>query len=326
MNEIPEHSSWQIRDSSKLDDYITCARKYFFCHVLGWRIDAAQHDLYFGESWHKAREYMLLNGYDDVKGAYGAFLEHYRKEFHPDTDNLYYPKTPDAVLLAVVNFAEKYKRDLVENEVLYTEISGSVPIDEVRVLYFRMDSVLRNKEKGYIFSWDHKSTKRFSRQWEERFHLSLQNGTYTHCLYCMYPEEMRAGLIKGVEFCGTQFEYLKRGSKDRPAGYYTNFKRVPAWKSPEQMNVWLWNTVDLLDDLDRDMDRLFHCRESDPVMQAFRMNPESCTKYWGCVWHDYCMTWSNPLQHCFEPPLGFRQEFWDPREMETTNKMNLEWR
>jgi len=119
---------------------------------------------------------------------------------------------------------------------------------------------------------------------------------------------------------------LKRGSKDRPAGYYTNFKRVPAWKSPEQMNVWLWNTVDLLDDLDRDMDRLFHCRESDPVMQAFRMNPESCTKYWGCVWHDYCLSWGNPLRHCYEPPLGFRQEFWNPIEMETTHKMDLEWR
>jgi len=142
----------------------------------------------------------------------------------------------------------------------------------------------------------------------------------------MYPDEMKAGLIKGVEFCGTQFEYLKRGSKARPAGYHIDIKRVSAWKEPRQMNVWLWNMVDLLDELDRDMERLAECKESDSVMMAFRQNPGNCTNYWGCMFHDYCMSWDNPLQQCFEPPLGFREEFWDPREMETTNKMKLEWK
>jgi len=142
----------------------------------------------------------------------------------------------------------------------------------------------------------------------------------------MYPEEMKRNLIKGVEFCGTQFEHLKRGSKDRTAGYHIGFKRVKAWKLPNQMNSWLWNTVDIVDDLERDMDRLSHCTDSDLIMQAFRMNPESCTKYYGCMFHDYCMSWDNPLRCCDEPPLGYREEFWDPRTMETTNKMDLEWR
>lgn len=326
MHPVVEHPSWQIRDPSKLDDYYDCARKFFFAHILGWQYDAPQHDLYFGECWHVVREYMLLKGYNDMQGAFAAFIKHYRKEFSPDTDELYRPKDPEAVVMAIAGFSAKHESDLIENELLYTEISGSVPIDENRVLYFRMDSVLRNREIGFIFSWDHKSTKRFSRQWENKFHLSIQNGTYTHCLYCMYPDEMKADLIKGVEFCGTQFEYLKKGSKDRPAGYHIGFKRVPAWKTPKQMNTWLWNTVDLLDDLDRDMDRLSHCRESDHTMMAFRQNPNSCTKYWGCIFHDYCMSWDNPLKYCEEPPLGFRQEFWDPREMETTNKMDLEWK
>lgn len=92
------------------------------------------------------------------------------------------------------------------------------------------------------------------------------------------------------------------------------------------MNVSLWNILQWMDDLERDMDRLLHCSEGDKVMECFKMNPTSCTKYFGCAWHDYCMTWSNPLRHCFEPPLGFKQEFWDPRKMETTNKMNLEWK
>lgn len=326
--EIPSHPSWEIRDPSKLDDYITCPRKFFFAHILGWQTETHRHDLFFGECWHIAREYMLINGYEDVAGAYGAFLKRYREVLDPETDELYRPKSPDAVLVALAKFSAHPTRcyDLQDNEVLYTEISGSVPVDDKRVLHFRMDSVLRDKQEGSIFSWDHKSKGGdFNRQWEDKFHLGLQNGTYTHCLYCMYPDEMQAGKIKGVEFCGTAFKYLKRGGKVNPQGYNVNLLRVPAWKSPEQMNTWLWNTIDILDNLDRDMDRLDSCKEDDPVMMCFQQNPNSCTNYFGCLYHDYCMSWSNPLRHSFQPPLGFEQSYWDPTKMETTNKMKLEW-
>ena len=326
--EIPYHPAWEKRDSSKLDDYITCPRKFFFSHILGWQTETHRHDLFFGECWHIAREYMLIHGYEDMLGAYGAFLKRYREVLSPETDSLYTPKDPDAVLMALAKFAGDPNRcnDLKYNEVLYTEVSGSVPVDEKRVLYFRMDSILRNKEQGYIFSWDHKTKGGdFNRQWEEKFYLGLQNGTYTHCLYCMYPEEMKAGKIKGVEFCGTSFKYLKRGGSVNPQGYHIGLNRVPAWKSPEQMNVWLWNTIDVLDNLDRDMDRLYDCKEADPVMMSFQQNPTSCTDYFGCLYHDYCMSWANPLRHSFEPPLGFISGFWDPRTLESTNKMTLKW-
>lgn len=60
-------------------------------------------------------------------------------------------------------------------------------------------------------------------------------------------------------------------------------------------------------------------------MMAFPMNDTSCTDFFGCPYHDYCMSWQNPLQRCGEPPLGFREEFWDPSAMETTHKKDLEW-
>lgn len=319
---IPYNPCWDIKDPSKLSEYYTCPRKYFYSHMLGWRSEVPSQDAYFGESWHKAREYMLLNGYDYIEGAFEAFMRYYREQYPEETDEMFRPKDPKGALLAIAKFAGTYQNDLLENKVHYTEISGTVPVDQKRVLHFRMDSVMEHIETGMIFSWDHKSTKRFSRQWEMQFFLSMQNGTYTHCLYCMYPIER----VKGVEFCGTCFEYLSRGSKLRSAGYHASFKRVPAWKRPDQMNVWLWNVNNLLDDIERETDRLMDCSESDKVLMAFPLNPESCTKYFGCIFHDFCMTWENPLQHCFEPPLGFVQEFWDPREMETTNKMQLKWK
>ena len=327
---ITESPTWHIRDSSKLDDYMACPRMYFFSHILGWKLDMPAHDLYFGTCWHIAREYQLLNGYEDVAGAYELFINKYREEFDPETDSIYTPKDPLGVVTALSKFRDERLSDLTENEVVeldgkkMTEISGTVPISDTQVLYYRMDSIMRRKEDQMIFSWDHKTTsERYINgyQWAEQFHLGIQNGTYTHCLYCLFPIEQ----VLGIEFCGTGFAYLKRGSSARPAGHHTTLRRVPAYKTPEQMNVWLWNVLDILSDLDRDMDRLMHCSDSHSVLNAFQMNPKSCTNYRGCPYHDFCLSWNNPLQRCEDAPIGFRIEHWDPSAMDTTNKMNLEF-
>jgi len=328
---IASDPAWDIRDSSKLDDFDACARMYFFKHMLGWRPDRTAHDLSFGNCYHKAREHQLIHGYDDISGAYNAFIEPYREEFAPEDDAMNIPKTPSAVLTALIKFRDERSRDLIDNEVVeldgkkMTEISGTVPVDDNRVLHYRMDSIMRRLEDDMIFSWDHKTTHEKylnGRQWAEGFHLGIQNGTYTHCLYCMFPIEK----VLGIEFCGVGFNFLKRGSSQRSAGFHASLRRVPAFKTPEQMNVWLWNTINLLDNLDRETDRLFHCKEEDTVLMAFPMSPKSCTAYRGCPFHDYCLSWPNPLQRCYEPPLGFHVEFWDPSKIETTIKKNLEWK
>jgi len=187
-----------------------------------------------------------------------------------------------------------------------------------------MDSIMRRKEDDRIFSWDHKTTSEkwiSSRYWTEGFHLGIQNGTYTHCLYCMFPIEQ----VLGIEFCGAGFTFLKRGSSQRSAGYHATLRRVPAYKTPEQMNTWLWNTNALLDQIDLEMDRMHHCKESDPVFMAFPMNPTSCTDFFGCPYHDFCLAWQNPLQTCYEAPIGFKIEHWDPSAMDTRVKKDLTW-
>jgi len=325
---ISSHPSWDIKDSSKLDDYLRCPRYYFYHYILGWSLDMPEHDLVFGDAFHHAREHQLLFGYNEIEGAFDAFLAVYRKEFPPETDSLYLPKTPTAVMHAIMQFASEYSRDLIDNEVVeldgikMTEIAGTVPVDEKRVLHYRMDSIIRRKEDGMIFSMDHKTTSGkwiHDTRWDRDLFLSIQNGTYTHCLYCMFPVDK----VLGVEFDKTGFEYLKKSSGNRSAGYHATTRRIPAFKSPEQMNTWLWLINTLLDEIERDMDRLTHCTEGDEVFMAFRQNPKACSDYRGCEFHDYCLAWQNPLRRCYEPPLGYVQKFWDPSTREATVKKDL---
>jgi hypothetical protein len=329
---IPEHPSWKILDSTKLDTYDRCPRLFFYQYLLGWKLDQPAHDLHFGESWHMAREYQLINGYSEIDGAFQSFIQHYRLEFPEESDALCRPKNPEGVRHALANFAVSYSRDLMDNELLrnpetnepFTEISGTVPISDTRFLHFRMDSILRNLQSGKIFSWDHKSSSTYIKydMWDMQFPLSIQNGTYTHCLYCLFPIDK----VLGVEFCGCGFEYLSRGSAQRPPGCYSILKRYPAYKTPQQMNVWLWEVNNLWEQIENDLDRLSQCNDSDSVLQCFPRRPSSCTKYRGCEFHPYCISWDNPLRRCQEPPIGFKQEFWNPAEKDSRNKMQLSWK
>lgn len=323
---IPEHPTWQIVDSSKLDEFERCRRRFFYRYILGWVPDRPNHDLYFGQAWHIAREYMLIHGYDKILQAYDAFEEFYRKEFPADTDVIYRPKDPMGVLTALSKYEDEpeTRRDLIDNKILLTETAGTVPINNRgRVLYYRMDSVVQRNEDGKIFSWDHKSRRgTFNRQWSEKFFLSIQNGTYTHCMYCMYPIDMVLGLV----FDGCGFEYLKRPSKNRDAGYHVTFKRVPAFKPPDQMNSWLWTVNWLYDEYERELDALSSCTPDDVSLFSFPMNDTACMDFFGCHYHDFCIAWQNPLQRFQEPPPGYKQEFWNPAEIESTHHKDLEWK
>jgi len=322
------HESWEVKDSSKLDAFQRCNRYAFFKYILGWDLDIPSHDLYFGEAYHRAREVQLLKGYDAVSEAYEAFESYLRQFIAPEDDAIFRPKEPAAVLNALMQLATHYQNDLIENEVVeingekMTEIAGTVPVDETRVLHYRMDDIMRRKEDGKIFSWDHKTTSEryiVGRQWGDQFYLSLQNGTYTHCLYCMFDIEE----VLGMEFYGVGFTYLSRGSANRGQGHHCTFRKVPAYKSPDQMNSWLWTVNNLLDLWEREMEKLFHCTESDEVLQAFPMNGTSCTDYRGCEFHDFCLAWQNPLRQGPDAPLGFQIKFWDPSKRESSVHKDL---
>lgn len=315
---IPSHPSWEVRDSSKLSAFRRCPRKYFYEHLLGWRSEYPDNNLWFGESVHKGLEVLTLKGFSSeaLVESFEAFNSHYRKEFSPETDDLFKGKTPSGYYEFLKKYVTQFASDPHEYETLYTEISGSVPIsyEPERRLFFRMDSILRRNQDKKIISREHKTTGlSLNEVWKIQHELSIQIGTYTHVLYCIYdPEE-----VLGVEINGMSFRLLK-------AGPVVDLERVPCYKNSDHMQVWLWSVNDLWEQLDFEMDRLAACEVTDEVMTCFPMKTEACTDFFRkCAYHDFCCTWRNPLQKAGEIPLGFKVEFWNPTEMDTRVKMEL---
>ena len=294
---IPYHETWQINDSTKVQDYLQCPRSFFYKYALGWESEEPNIHLIFGQAWHAAQEHLLLNGYgpQSIVNAYNAFLPIYRLHFPKEADALNYPKVPSRVLDALPLYVLEWGNRDSRQEVLYTEIAGTVPVLDGLPLYFRMDSILRIED--LIRSREHKTGSRDDRSWRDKWTLKTQVGTYLHVLYCLYP----ADLVWGVEINGAIFS-----KKD------TFFPRIPIRKKVEAMETWWWNTQDTMRSIYRDYERLHDCSRGDSVLKAFPMNTESCTDYFGCKYHGFCASWSNPLQYVDETPIGFTVRRWNP--------------
>ena len=310
---IPKHPAQEILDSSKLQDFLACERKFFFRHRLGWEVEGVSNHLHFGSSIHKAMEYLYShNDFSDesVFQAYDAFLSMYREQFPQETDSYYWPKNPHTAMQMLAQYTKRYSRDLFQYEVIDTEISGAVLLDDDTPIYFRMDTILRDKEDGKYYALEHK-TGSSTWNWEIQWPLSMQMGTYTHALYCLYPiNQVEGVLINGLFF---------QKNKTTPI----SFVRHPFQRTPDHMNVWYWNALDLVDRLRYEDARLAQAKNGDKVLMAFPLRSESCTKYFGCQFHDFCCTWPNPLRKIGEPPLGFVYNWWDPRRDDTGSNVGL---
>lgn len=297
---VPEHETWYIYDSTKVQDYLDCPRSYFFKYVLGWRPIEPNVHLEFGQAWHLAMEHLLCFGYSNKSclDAYAKLAKYYRKFFSEETDALRYPKVPGNALAAIAQYVSAYKNDAFN--VLYTEIAGTVPITEEDVIHFRMDSIMENQD-GLVQSLEHKTGSQLSRQWRDQWAQSVQTGTYNHVLYCLFPPEKVYGtVINGTIFNKKQIQ----------------FERVPARRPREMMNDWYWSMIQYVAEIKWDMERLKKCSPKDNVLMCFRKNPQSCTKYFGCEFHDFCCAWPNPLAKCDQAPFDYQIVYWNPADKE----------
>lgn len=304
---VPVHPTWPIMDSTKTQALQDCPRKFFYSYILGWRSDRPNVHLCFGHAWHQAMEVILTEGHspETVQKAYQVFMEDYVKRMQKDPmvlEELHASKTPSNALRALAEYAGKWNDE--PHDTLYVEVAGTVPIADNRILHTKTDAIRKypqgHRLQDLIYSLEHKTTTRQTQAWEEKWHYLFQVGTYYHFLKCMFPPEQ----VHGIVINGAIFR--KSGNA---------FPRIPVTFSKEMWELWVQEANHYWDYLEWNMRLLYETKPSDRVMIAFPRNSYSCSKF-GCSYPQLCSVHANPLRRCEEPPLGYQQEFWDPRRNE----------
>lgn len=321
---LKPHETWMILDSSKIQEFMSCPRSYFWRYVAGWQRTEPNVHLEFGSAWHLAMEHMLLNGYsqESIAAAWTKLNDYYRRFFSPEMDEANAPKNPSNALLGLMQYAERYHDD--DFEPLYTEIAGSVLVSNDRRVLFRSDSICRNRRTGKVFSLEHKTASNLNRVWADQWLQKIQVGVYSHVLLCHYDmNEFEGIVING--YCPKNPTRLKKdGTPYANASDASPFLRVPVRKNAQKMEDWLFTINYWCDQIEIEMDNLLGQTEDSPVMTCFPKNTESCTKYFGCPYRDYCEAWPNPLSRIATPQPGFVVKYWDPRENIATAKHKME--
>lgn len=297
MIETLQHPTWEIHDASKLQAYMACPRKYFYEYVLGWRLDVPQHDLVFGEAWHKAMAYLLIHGYDKIEDAYQEFLKCYRKDFSEMTDMDKAPKSPGFALDALIQYAKRY---CIEDnfEVMHVEEYGTVTTG-AGMLHFRLDSVVKDR-RGVLYI-EHKTSKMETQTWAAEWLLKMQTNLYNHVLLCMYGREnVYGGVVNGT--------FFRKGG--------IGFQRVDIRPHMDMMFAWLTETRMLQNKIEVEYARMLDSKStSAAVMPCFLRNTENCMKYNKvCPYHGFCSAWKNPLTRCNSIPSGFVEHRWNPAD------------
>jgi hypothetical protein len=308
--------TWEIFDATKLQDFMTCPRKYFYRYILGWRPDTPNIHLEFGSAWHLAMEHLLREG----KGpkalieACNLFCDHYDQHFDAAQDLLNAPKNKDNALRALAQYCDFYYHDPHVTSVIDTEVAGTVPLG-TDTLHFKIDAIVRT-QYGYAVL-DHKTASRFSSLWDAEWTMKMQVHIYTHVLYMLFPPQDVFGfIVNGVSL--TNPPRIKKDGTPYVGDRDNEFRRVVVRRTPAHMNVWFTNTSRLLKSLRKEHELLSRAKPSDDALDAFPLNTESCTRYGVCPYHQLCSVdgWANPLRRCSTTPLGFKQEFWNPKDSE----------
>lgn len=331
---LTEHPTWNIIDSTKMKEFMTCPRRFFFKYVLGWKQQTDEYDLIFGDAVHVGMEQFMKHRIDAtssgyttevVEAAYAAFLQRFneRNTLSPDMVEEKNPKTPERVLDMFYRYAEDCKNDTFQTE--HIEIYGRVEIGGGRKLSYKTDAITVDNH-GYEV-WDHKTSGWSRTFFEASFAFSIQIMTYLHVMYCYYGANTHRALINGLMF-RRPVKYRKDGLPYANAGPGNEIVRIPMKKKIESLIDWQFMAAHYYDEIMNNMNTLAETSVGDACMKCFPKNETGCFTFNRlCPYHDFCAAWDNPVREAveFQTPMGFVEEHWNPEESasETATRLDV---
>ena len=291
-------------DNTRVSDYRTCPRKYYFRHVRNWAPVEKSPALVFGLSWHSAMATLweLASSHKEmdnetlVAESYKSFYKTWLDEGFPESEveaYSFYPRSPGRALQMLKTYVEEKRIFLSNIELLGNEESFVVPLEENNFYIGRFDKVYKRNEG--VFIGEHKTTKSFSSTWIESFTPSSQIDGYLYAGYITY-ENFRGLIVDGALVQKNKIEFMD----------------IPVLRQLSLVEEWLGNTRDWINRILFDIELLYSVTDSDKYLQAFPMNTSNCVQYGRmCPYKDICRFYSNPLA-ITDVPIGLKEEKWQP--------------
>lgn len=321
---VPYHPTMDIWDSSKIQAFMSCPRGFFYNYVLGWKKDEPNIHFVFGQAWHDAMEHFILNGVrgDNLRIAIEKFNATFEAEY-PSVEikddflaglvgstlsnDTHVAKNRENAIVFLTDYANQYVNDEVKYEALYTEVVATVPISSTRTFTMKLDSIVRDKDTGLIWSMEHKTTGRKTQAWMSQWFDKFQVRAYSFLLKVLYGDQFGGVIINGSVIRSKDCEHL----------------RIPISLADEQVEDWLVQANHWLDLIEWNFEQLSRATPEDRVMGAFVPNTEACSHF-GCKCDGACGLWANPLKYMNRIPAGWKVEFWNPnREFEEKVKFKI---
>lgn len=308
-------------DNTRISEFRSCPRKFFFRHVKDWTGSGFSPPLAFGSAWHDAMDSVWtdLGGgssqsdEDVVQNGYAAFVGGWvnNNGTHPDEMGQEEirrlgARTPFVGMEMLYEYVLKRRKFLSEIELLSVEQSFAVPLDpnDPDLFYVgRFDKVFLYQ--GSIIIGEHKTTSLykanggFRATFLDQWSPNSQVDGYLHALHILYGEEAKQLWIDGA--------LVHRKHHDE-------FIFIPVERQFAQLDAWLWETRNWISQIDGhwDASRDVGAKEN-LYMAAFPKNTSACQDFArNCSYIDLCKAWSNPLQR--PTPQGFIEEAWSPFE------------
>lgn len=301
--EVELHKSLQVVDSTKMELFQTCPRKFFFSEVLGFKPEQSSIHLEHGIAWHLALQEILENKHlpkeELLDRAIYAYLSHYNLIYSEEDAIGNAPKDPATTYRLLEKFLEQRWNWLQNIEVLHTEVLGAIPVTDTGVLYVKIDAIVRDDRGIYIL--DHKTTSHNTEAWRRHWTMSSQLSAYIHALYAVYPEDQVYGaLVLGACF--------KKDPEIVEIEVVKTFKQIQAWLC--SMQYWMeeyWTNINWL------KEELPYYNE--PILLGFPHKTSGCMAYNTlCPYYGLCEAYVNPLELWGKPPHGYTIRHWDPSD------------
>ena len=328
-------------DNTRLSQFKTCPRSYYFRHVRNWRREGTNPAFAFGIAWHSAMDVVwgMLGASienkrpsDEVAAlAYHRFCESWKEEGYklehemtPEELDDMMPRTPMIAAEMIANYVEHRREFISRSEVISIEqpfavdLWGGVSSYGALIRYIgRLDKVVRKDARISVI--EHKTTTSyqgrapnhtFKYDYLEQWSPNSQVDGYLYSTHMLYGQSVKNVLVDAAlvhKQCHDQFKF------------------IPVERMLEQLDGWLIDARYWVSRVEDELNVLSKSRlDDDPVMTAFPKNTNSCFGMYGqkCTYHDLCKFWVNPEKETL--PVGFIEEEWNPFDLLEINKLGLE--